>query len=57
MEVKIDKWLSKAGRIFNALKTTLMIKKEVPQDTKFKVIKKIIRATLPYGSKTRILLD
>lgn len=34
IEVDIDERLGKVVRIFNALKTTLMVKKYVPQDIK-----------------------
>lgn len=41
----------------NSLKTTLMRIKEVPQDVKVDVIKKIVRPTLLNGSETWILSE
>lgn len=39
VEVKLEERFSKVGRKFNALKTTLMRKKDVPQVIKPEVIK------------------
>lgn len=52
LEHEINERIEKTGRLFNAIKTNLLGKKEVPVEVKSEVVRKVVKPTLSFASET-----
>lgn len=52
IEDEIKERIAKTGRLFNAIKGSILGKREIPEQTKVEVAKKVMKPVLTFGSET-----
>lgn len=57
LDREINERTGKVGRLFNAMRTTFLGKREIPKNIKVEVVKKVVIPTLIYGSESWTLTD